>query len=252
MIANQQVFQFVLHLADDSLILGHRLSEWCGHGPTIEQDIALTNLALDLVGQSRLYYQYAAEIEGKGRTEDDLAYLRDVIEFRNHLITELPRGDFAFTVLRQYLWCSFRTEYYQHLLRSSEIKLGELAAKCLKELQYHQRFSITWINRLGLGTKVSHEKMQTALDELWPYTFEFFQPTAAEEKLINASLIPDCRDIRKIWDQSCQSVLREASLVVPQEHWDFQGGKEGMHTEHLGYILAEMQFLQRTYPGLVW
>lgn len=250
--SNPRLLHFVLHLADDSLILGHRLSEWCGHGPTIEQDIALTNLALDLVGQSRLYYQYAAEIEGKGGTEDDLAYLRDANEFRNHLINELPRGDFAFTILRQYLWSSFRIEFYQQLLASAGTKLSELAAKCLKELRYHHRFSTTWTNRLAMGTNVSHQRMQAALEELWPYTWEFFQPIPAEEELIKASIIPSCRDIRKSWDQSCQSVLRDASLVVPQEHWNYQGGKEGKHTEHLGYILADMQFLQRTYPRLAW
>ena len=143
-------------------------------------------------------------------------------------------------------------EFYRQMLSSTQKNLGELAARCLKELKYHQRFSITWTNRLGLGTKVSNKKMQSALEELWPYTFEFFKPSAADQELINASIIPDCQDISETWDQNCRSVLREANLKVPDEYWHYLGGKEGKHTEHLGYILADMQFLQRTYPGMVW
>lgn len=255
---NFDLEQYVLHLADNALIMGHRLSEWTGHGPMLEQDIAITNIALDLIGQARNFFQYAAEIKnknnpgGKNVTEDDLAYLRDAGEFKNFLITELPNGDWAKSIGKVFLFSSWQFFFYQKLIYSEDAQLAAIAEKSLKEVSYHVRWSSEWVTRLGDGTAESKERMQKAIDDLWPYTGEMFIPSAFEggpENRVSVTV----NTLKNDWDEKIKSVLEEATLNLPGEKiWMQSGGKTGIHTEHLGYILAEMQFLQRAYPGLDW
>ncbi|MDH3651324.1 MAG: phenylacetate-CoA oxygenase subunit PaaC [Saprospiraceae bacterium] len=244
--------QYILHLADDSLILGHRLSEWCGHGPTLEQDIALTNLALDLVGQARYLFQHAATIDDQGLTEDDLAYFRDVPEFRNHLLVELPNGDFGFTVLRHFLWSTFRLMYYKALSDSSDGQIVSIAKRSCKELAYHCKFSSTWLYRLGLGTETSHRKVRDAVDLIWPYTGEFFELSSYEGALLESKIALDPMTLVSDWRSVVHKTLNDVNIPIPEIRWSQTGGKNGRHTEHLGHVLAEMQFVQRAYPGLEW
>ena len=249
---NNLLFNYLLQLGDNALILGQRLSEWCGHGPILEQDMALTNIALDQIGQARSLYQYAAEIEGKGQTEDDLAYLRDVGAYRNVLLVERPNGNFATTIVRQFLFDAFN--YYQfHALCESKVKnLSAIAKKAIKEITYHLRFSSEWMIRLGDGTELSHQKMQTALDELWMYHGELVTPTKVETELMQQGIAPNLDQIKTQYFQKLNEIISQANLTVPQNEWMQQGGKDGRHTEHLGYILAELQFLQRAYPNQKW
>ncbi|TAE52676.1 MAG: phenylacetate-CoA oxygenase subunit PaaI [Bacteroidetes bacterium] len=246
------LLDYTLRLADNSLILGHRLSEWCGHGPILEQDIAMTNLALDLIGQSRSLYQYAAEIEGQGRSEDDLAYLRDGWDFRNVQLTELPNGDFGRTVMRQFLYDAYEQPFLEALSQSRDERLAAIAAKSLKEATYHLRWSSEWVIRLGDGTEESHRRVQTALNELWPYCGELTRPNATDITLLTEGIAPDLDIVAAAWQKKITEVLEEATLRQPETRPARKGGKDGVHTEHLGYILAEMQFLQRTYPGAQW
>ena len=243
---------YVLSLADDSLVLGHRLSEWSGHGPTLEEDIALSNLALDLIGQARLYYAYAGEIEGKGRDEDALAYLRDEHAYLNLLLLEQPNGDFAATMLRHVLYAAFQHPYLEALSASADAQLAAMAAKASKEMAYHLRHAAEWVIRLGDGTEESHARARLALGDLWMYTGEMFEMDAAERALAAAGIAVDRASIKPRWQATIDRVLQQATLQRPPEGWMQRGGRAGRHTEHLGHLLAEMQVLHRAHPGARW
>ncbi len=248
----QASFPYVLQLGDNALILSYRLSEWCGHGPVLEQDIALTNIALDLLGQARLLLTYAGELEGQGRTEDDLAGFRDAHQFRNVLLVEQPNGDWAHTIVRQFFFDVYHYYHYQALLQSCDERLAAIAQKALKEVTYHLRYSSEWTIRLGDGTEESHRRMQEAVDDLWMYTGELTTSNDVERQAAETGVGSDLEQIRPLWEAKVQEVLQEATLRLPTNNWMQSGGKDGRHTEHLGYILAEMQFMQRAYPGLQW
>jgi ring-1,2-phenylacetyl-CoA epoxidase subunit PaaC len=250
--SNKSLFNYLLQLGDSALILGHRLGEWCGHAPEMEIDIALTNIALDLTGQARALYQRAAELDGRGKTEDDLAYLRDVAEFRNVLLVEQPNGDFAHTIARQFFFDAFNYFFHEELTRSSDDWLSGFAVKSLKEITYHLRYSSEWVLRLGDGTAISHEKMQTALDDLWYWTGELTTPPDLERQMATDGTSADVQKIKSRVDDRVKDVVSRATLQLPTGTWMQSGGKAGRHTEHLGFILAEMQFLQRAYPGNEW
>jgi ring-1,2-phenylacetyl-CoA epoxidase subunit PaaC len=245
-------FDYLLQLGDNTLILSQRLSEWCGHGPVLEQDIALTNIALDLLGQARMLLAYAAELEGRGRTEDDIAYFRDAHQFRNVMLVEQPNQDWAYTVVRQFFFDTFQYHNYRALLHSRDERLAAIAEKSLKEVTYHLRYSSEWMVRLGDGTEISRQKMQAALDDLWPFTGELTTPSTADQAAHAAGIGPDLLSILPLWQAKVDDILAEATLRKPENPWMQSGGKQGRHTEHLGYILAEMQHLQRTYPGNEW
>ena len=241
------LFTYTLHLADNSLVLAQRNSEWCGHGPVLEQDIAITNISLDLLGQARSLFQYAAELKGGGATEDSLAYLRTEREYLNCLLLELPKGDWAQTVLRQFFFSCYQHLLFKHLSGFSDEQLAAIAAKSLKETRYHLRWSGEWVVRLGDGTDESKRRIEKAIDELWRYTGEMFQPAGFETELG----IP-LAEIKNEWMQEVGQVFSEAGLSIPEKTFMQDGGKKGNHTEHLGYILTELQYLQRTYPGVEW
>ncbi len=243
---------YLLHLADNALVLGHRNSEWCGHGPILEQDIALTNISLDLIGQARYFYQYAAQRKGAGVTEDSLAYLRNGNEFFNFLLLELPDDDWGFTILRQYVFSQFQHLLYQQLQNSTDQQVVAIAAKALKETAYHVRWSREWVIRLGNGTEESHNRILRSWEKIKDYTGEFFIPAPYETELINSGMAIDPGCIREQWVMEVSSVFEGATIPFHGSAWTQSGGKQGMHTEHLGYILAEMQFMQRAYPGLEW
>lgn len=249
---DQALIDYTLHLADNALILGHRNSEWCGHGPVLEQDIAMTNISLDLIGQARNFYQYAAQISGNGATEDTLAYLRDVLAFRNLLITELPNGNWADTMARQFFFSNYQYYLYQQLQHSPNEQIAAIAAKSLKEVTYHLRWTSEWVIRLGDGTEESHNKMQTAIQECWGYTGELFLPAPYETTLQESGIAANLSTLKEQWMERTQQILQEATLTLPVQAWTHKGGKTGIHTEYLGYILAEMQFLQRAHPGAEW
>ncbi|GAB3305988.1 1,2-phenylacetyl-CoA epoxidase subunit PaaC [Hymenobacter tenuis] len=246
------LFSFVLQLADTSLILAHRLSEWCGHGPILEQDLAMANIALDLLGEARSYYQYAAELEGKGRTEDDLAYLRSAVEYRNPLLVEQPNGDFASTIVRQFIYDCFHYNLLLQLKSGPDAHLAAIAEKSVKEAAYHIKWSSEWIIRLGDGTEESRRRVEKAIDNLWRYSGELTTPSATEKALQADGFVPDYAALQQQIDAHVARVFDEATLPVPQGVFMQKGGKEGRHSEHLGYLLAELQYLQRTYPGLQW
>lgn len=254
-IDKNNLVDFTLFLADSSLIMGHRLSEWTGHGPMLEQDIAITNIALDLIGQARNFYQYAAELitnqKDKKITEDDLAYLRDAHEFKNLLIAELPNGDWAKTIGKVFFFSTWQFYFYQKLIYSSDKQLAAIAEKSLKEVTYHLKWSSDWVIRLGDGTEESKKRMEKAVQDLWPYTGEMFIAADFEISLEN-SVIINVSGIKNDWMEKVKSVSQEATLSLPSGTWMQSGGKKGVHTEHLGYVLAEMQFMQRAYPGLEW
>ncbi len=249
---NKLLFDYLLQLGDSSLILGQRLSEWCGHGPILEVDMALTNIALDLLGQTRNYFQYAVEIEGKGRTEDDLAMLRDVSDFKNVLLVEQPNEDFAYTVARQFFFDSFHYLFLSELQHSTNEQLAAIASKSLKEVTYHVRFSSQWVKRLGDGTEESHQKMQNAIDDLWMYVGELCEESELDKIMSKNKIGVDLNKIRPNFYQEINDVLQEATLKIPEDNWNQTGGKNGKHTEHLGFILTEMQWMQRTYPNMEW
>ncbi|MEK7257859.1 MAG: 1,2-phenylacetyl-CoA epoxidase subunit PaaC [Bacteroidota bacterium] len=246
------MFKYLLQLGDNALILGHRLGEWCGHAPELEIDMALTNIALDLTGQARSLFQRATELAGEGKTEDDIAYLRDAWEFRNVLLVEQPNGDFAFTVARQFLFDTFNYYYHKTLTASKDEWLAGFAAKSLKEITYHHRFSSEWLCRLGDGTEISHEKMQAALDEIWMYVGEMTSPSEVDRQAAAAGFGVDLEKIKLQFEERVAEVVAQATLRLPASGWMQSGGKEGKHTEHLGFMLADMQFLQRAYPGQEW
>lgn len=246
------LFAYTLRLADNALILGHRLSEWCGHAPALEEDLALANMALDLIGQARSLYTYAGETERKGRDEDALAYRRDVSDFGNVLLVERPNGDFAATIVRQLLYAAFAHPYFEALTRSKDATLAAIAAKAVKEMAYHLRHASEWTIRLGDGTDESRARVQEALDELWPFAGELFEVDDIERALIEAGIAADPVAIRLVWERTVDEVLREATLTRPRASWMQTGGRTGKHSEHLGHILAELQFLQRAYPDARW
>jgi len=246
------LFDYTLHLADSSLIMGHCLSEWTGHGPTIELDIALSNIALDLIGQSRNFYQYAAALK-QNETEDTLAYLRDAREFKNLLIAETSNGDWAKTITKLFLFSTYQYYLYQQLIVSEDKQLSAIAEKSLKEVTYHIRWSGDWVIRLGDGTEESNLRMKKAIENTWPLTGEMFEPAAYENLLLENRIGVDVSNLKNDWLKKIQSVFDEATLPVPGNNiWMQRGGKEGIHSEGLGYLLAEMQFLQRAYPGCEW
>jgi len=246
------LFQYLLRLGDTSLVLGHRLSEWCGHGPALEEDLALANIALDLIGQARLLLQYAGTVEGIGRSEDDLAYLRDGRDYRNLLLVEQPNGHYGDTIARQFLFDAFAVELWADLTRSSDAHIAAVAGKAIKEHQYHWRHSSGWMIRLGDGTDDSHARMQAALEQLWPYTGEMLTPDDVDEAMRAARIGPDLAAIEPRWNARVGAVLTESTLARPDDGWMQRGGKTGRHSEHLGHLLAEMQSVHRAYPGATW
>lgn len=243
---------YTLRLADNALVLGHRLSEWCGHAPVLEEDLALPNMALDLIGQARSFYTYAGEIEGAGRDEDALAYLRDARAYRNVLLVEQPNGDFAVTLVRQLLYAAYAEPYFAALSHSRDATLAAIAAKAKKEFTYHVRHSAEWVIRLGDGTEESHTRMQVALDDLWPFTGELFETDAIETALVSEGVAVDPAPIKPLWERTIDTVSKEATLRRPGAQWMQTGGRVGRHSEHLGFLLADLQFLQRSYPGAKW
>ncbi len=244
---NSSLIDYTLHLADTNLILAQRNAEWCGHGPILEQDIAITNISLDLLGQSRNFYQYAATLIGNDATEDSLAYLRIEREFKNCLLAEQPNGDWAQTVLRQFFFSAYLFLLYEKLQNSNDEQIAAIAAKALKEVTYHQRWGSEWVVRLGDGTEESHQRMLKAIDELWRYTGELF--IAADYE---AAAGFDIALLKDDWMKKVTAVFEEATLPIPEKVFMQTGGKTGTHTEHLGYILTELQYLQRTYPNAEW
>ena len=268
---NDFLIQYTLHLADNALILGHRNSEWCGHGPVLEQDIAITNISLDLIGQARNFYQYAADLINTSRkseaskapsvlerglgdevSEDTLAYLRDNREFKNCLLVEQPNGDWATTILRLFLFSAYQYYLYQALQNNKDAQLAAIAEKSLKEVTYHLRWSSEWVIRLGEGTEESRERMLKAIDELWMYTGELFTVTDYELRVMSEGTGIDMSSIKDRWEEKTEEIFTEAGLQYPGKVFMQTGGKEGKHTEHLGYILADLQFMQRAYPGCEW
>lgn len=247
-VANEAHLEYVLRIADSSLILGHRLSEWCGHGPVLEEDIALTNVALDLIGQARSLYAYAGKLDSKGRNEDQFAFERNEREFRNLTIAELPNGDYGFTIMRNFLFAAFHRELWTALQASAEAKLSEIARKSLTETRYHVQQASDWVIRLGDGTDESHARMQRALDALWPYTAEFFSSSALDD----ADAGPAWSTLESRWLSVIRPVLDVATLQIPAPTSFLSRGKEGAHGEHLTPLLAEMQYLQRAYPNCGW
>ena len=243
---------YLLRLGDNALILAQRLAQWCGKGPMFEEDMALSNTALDLLGQARLWLTYAGEIEGKGRDEDALAFLRDGHEFHNLLLVEQPNGDYAATMVRQFYFDAWHSLLLQGLTRSTEVRVAEIADKALTEVTYHLRRSGDLVVRLGDGTTESHRRMQTAVDDLWAFTGEMFTADAIDELLIARDIAPDVGTLREAWLTHVTEIFHAATLTLPSGTWMQKGGKQGQHSEHLGYLLAEMQFLQRAYPGAKW
>jgi ring-1,2-phenylacetyl-CoA epoxidase subunit PaaC len=243
---------YALRRADDALILGHRLSEWCGHAPMMEEDMALANMGLDLLGQARELYTYAAKVEANGNDEDKFAYLRDVRQYRNLLLLEQPNGDFARTMARQFFYAAFADLYWRAMMNSRDATLAAIAAKSEKESAYHVRHSSEWIIRLGDGTDESHHRAQTAIDDLWAYTGEMFEADDSERGLIDAGIAVDPAALRPRWLDTVSNVLREATLVLPKSDWMQQGGRSGRHSEHLGHLLSELQSMPRTFPGATW
>lgn len=244
--------EYIISIGDNALILGQRLGEWCGHGPALETDMAMTNISLDLFGMVRSYYQYAAEIEGKGRTEDDIAFLRFERDYKNVQLVEQPNGNFADTITRQFFFDAWHILFLEELSKSNDTQLAAIAAKSIKEVKYHLRFSSQWVLRLGDGTEESHKKMQEAVDNLWMYTEELVTPTNLELEMAAEGVGVDVSQLKATYFENLESTLREATLKIPQNVWMQQGGKSGIHSEYLGHLLSEMQYLQRAYPGANW
>lgn len=249
---NTALVNFLLHVGDSQLILSHRLSEWCGHAPELELDIALANIGLDLLGQARNALTLAGEIEGLGRDEDQLAYFRHEREYRNLLLTEQPNVDFAQTMVRQWLMDHYHSILLNALTASSHAGLAAFATKSLKEAKYHVRFSSAWMERLSLGTELAHEKVQAGLNELWRFTEELFSVTEDEKALIEQGILPDLTQLKTLWSETVLNDVERLQLTLPSLGAYRTGAKQGLHTEHLGYILAELQSMQRSYPNMVW
>ncbi len=243
---------YILNIADNSLILAQRLGELCGHGPNLETDIALTNISLDLFGQVRSYYQYAAKLAGNNATEDSIAFLRKEQEYVNVLLVEQPNTDFAYVMARQFLFDAFHLLMLQELQKSKDLTLSAIAVKSIKEVSYHQRFSSDWIKRLGDGTSESHQRLQNAINDLWTYTDELFHKTEADSAMIKEGIGVDVANLKNAYYEYITNVLTEATITIPENTYFQKGGKQGIHTEHLGYLLNDMQFMQRTYPNMEW
>jgi ring-1,2-phenylacetyl-CoA epoxidase subunit PaaC len=243
---------YTLRRADDALILGHRLSEWCGQAPMLEEDMALANMGLDLLGQARELYSYAARVEGSGNDEDKLAYLRDVRQYRNLLLVEQPNGDFARTMVRQFFYAAFADLYWRAMMRSKDATLAAIAAKSEKESAYHVRHASEWILRLGDGTEESHIRAQDAIDDLWAFTGEMFAVDDGERGLIESAIAIDPATLRPQWLKTVSAIVSEATLALPRSGWMQRGGRNGRHSEHLGHLLSELQSMQRTFPGTTW
>jgi len=246
------LYRYVLRLGDLALVLGQRLSEWVGHAPALEEDLGLANTALDLVGQARLLLAYAGEIEGGGRSEDEIAFLREQGQYLNPTLAEQPNGDFGETIVRQVLLDAFQLALYERLTSSRDDRLAAIAEKAVKETRYHLRYSAGWLVRLGDGTEESHARAQRALERLWPYTVELFEADALDRQMAEQGIAPSLEEVRSAWDRHIDEVLAEATLGRPQDRPFTWFGKRGEHSEHLGYLLAEMQYLQRAYPGARW
>jgi ring-1,2-phenylacetyl-CoA epoxidase subunit PaaC len=246
------LIEYLLRLGDNGLILGHRLSEWCGHAPALEEDLALSNVALDLIGQTQLWLGLAGEVEGRGRDADTLAYRRDARDFRNVLLVEQPNGDFAQTMARQFYFDAWHYLLLRELANSADPRVAEIAAKSLKEVTYHLERSRDWVIRLGDGTEESHRRMQDGIDELCTYTGELFDGDEVDRAMVERGIGPDPASLREPWLDLMSRTAEEATLALPQPGWMQRGGKKGLHTEHLGYVLAELQFLQRAYPNATW
>jgi len=249
---NENLYKYILGIADNSLILGQRMGELTGHGPSLETDIACTNISLDLFGQVRSYYQYAAKIAGDNRTEDDIAMLRTEREYLNVLLVEQPNTDFAYTIARQFLFDVYHYMFLTELQKSHDVTLSAIAKKCIKEVSYHQRFSSDWVKRLGDGTDVSKEKMQDAINGLWTYTDELFHQTDADKAMVLENIGVDVTKLKATYYLKVNEILTEATLNIPESKWFQKGGKKGIHTEHLGYLLSDLQYMQRTYPNMNW
>lgn len=246
------LFVAVLRLADDHLVLGHRLSEWCGHAPMLEEDLAMPNMALDLIGQARSLYQYAGEIEGKGRGEDDLAYVRSEREYLNCLLAERPNGDFAHTMLKQLWFAAFMEPYWKAVLKSPDQTLAAIAGKAVKEVAYHIRHAGQWVIRLGDGTEESARRMANAVEALEPYLGEMFEGDDVSARLADQGILPDPASLKGEWEHIVGGIFAEAGLPMPDIELKQRGGRTGMHGELMGFLLAELQHIQRTYPGAVW
>ena len=246
------LYNYILGIADNSLILGQRLGQLCGHGPSLETDIACTNISLDLFGQVRSYFQYAAKIAGDQRTEDDIAMLRKERDYKNVLLVEQPNTNFAFTIGRQFLFDVYHLAFLTELQNSNDFTLSVIAKKCVKEVSYHLRFSSDWLKRLGNGTSVSKEKMQEAINDLWTYTDELFYQTNADKEMVFEGVGVDVTKLKNNYYSHINNILLEATLEIPESKWFQTGGKEGIHSEHLGYLLSDLQYMQRTYPNMEW
>lgn len=248
----QNLYKYILGIADNSLILGQRMGELTGHGPSLETDIACTNISLDLFGQVRSYYQYAAKIAGDNRTEDDIAMLRKEREYVNVLLVEQPNTDFAYTIARQFLFDVYHFMFLTELQKSHDVTLSAIAKKCIKEVSYHQRFSSDWLIRLGDGTEVSKIKIQEAINGLWTYTDELFHQTEADKAMVSENIGVDVTKLKEAYYLKVNEILTEATLDIPESKWFQKGGKNGVHTEHLGYLLSDLQYMQRAYPNMEW
>ncbi len=253
MTRDEAFLQFLLRMGDNTLILGHRVSEWCGHAPVLEEDIALANTALDLIGQTQMWLGLAGEVKGDGKSADNLAFLRDAWDFRNVLLVEVPNGDFGRTLMRQFLFDAWHSIMLGRLMTSSDERVAAIAAKASKEVTYHLERSSDTVVGLGDGTEESHARMQEALDYLWPYVGEMFASDEVDAEMAAAGIAPDPASLREEYDALVQRVLTEATLTVPDSRFAHKGGRNGqMHTEHLGHLLTQMQWLQRAYPGASW
>ena len=249
---NNNLIQYIYGIADNTLILGQRLGELCGHGPSLETDIALTNISLDLFGQVRSYYQYAAKIQGNDTTEDTIAFLRKEREYKNVLLVEQPNTDFAYSITRQFLFDMFHIELLNELQNSKDETLAAIAKKSIKEVSYHVRFSSDWIRRLGDGTAESNQRVQAAVNDLWVFTDELFHQTDADKAMVSEGIGVDVTQLKQSYYQKVSAILEEATIEVPKIEYFQKGGKQGIHSEYMGYILTEMQYMQRTYPNMNW
>jgi ring-1,2-phenylacetyl-CoA epoxidase subunit PaaC len=248
----ENLVQYIYGIADNALILGQRLGELCGHGPNLEVDIAMTNIALDLLGQTRSYYQYAAKLSGENATEDTIAFLRSEREYKNVLLVEQPNTDFAYSIARQFLYDAYHLLLLQELQFSTNETLAAIAKKSIKEVSYHQRFSSDWIKRLGDGTEESRNKIQTAINDLWTFTDELFHQTDADKAMVSENIGVDVTKLKAPFYNKVSEVLQEATLQIPDMKYFQKGGKQGIHSEHMGYLLADLQYMQRTFPNMNW
>ncbi|MCB0456098.1 MAG: 1,2-phenylacetyl-CoA epoxidase subunit PaaC [Flavobacteriaceae bacterium] len=250
--SNEQLYNYILGIADNNLILGQRLGELCGHGPNLETDIALTNIALDLFGQTRSYYQYAATLSENHKTEDDVAFLRTEREYKNALLVEQPNTHFGYVIARQFLFDVFHYLFVEQLQQSKDETLSAIAKKAIKEVSYHKRFSGDWVKRLGDGTSESHKKIQEAVHDLWPYTQELFEITKTDTLAIDEGVGVNLSELKSKYQEEVAEVFKEATLTIPENPFFQKGGKQGIHSEHMGYLLADLQYMQRTYPNMNW